>query len=109
MVQKRSARCIQNHPTMTKNHTTAPPFSSNPGITTPEFIRLPKPGTNCPICGLGRTTMYQLCVRGLVQSKSLRERGKLRGTRLVDFDSLMKYIRSRPDSFPTKETLSDAA
>ena len=68
----------------------------------PEFIRLPRNGTRCPWSGLSRTAINNLvlpCVtndhKPPVKSISLRTRGASRGTRLIVYDSLMGYLRSK--------------
>ena len=65
----------------------------------PEFIRLPKGGTRCPHTGLSRSKLNQLVLpckendyKPPVESKVLRSRGTIRGTRLIVFDSLMNYL-----------------
>lgn len=63
----------------------------------PEFIRLPKPGTQCPHTGLTRSVMFNLCQDGLVASKTLRRPGKIRGTRLIVFESLISYLSKLPE------------
>lgn len=67
----------------------------------PEFIRLPKPRTLCPWTGLSRSKLNELILpsplngfRPPVRSVSLRNRGQIRAVRLVDFDSLMAYLRN---------------
>jgi len=67
----------------------------------PEFIRLPKPGTRCPITGLSRSGLNNLILptaangyKPFVRSVSIRPRGAVRGTRLVVFDSLIRYLLS---------------
>jgi hypothetical protein len=67
---------------------------------TPEFIRLPKPGTLCAWTGLSRSKLNELIlpsrVNGFkppVRSVSLRNRGQTRGTRLIVFESLVLYLR----------------
>lgn len=75
----------------------------NPGTRlTPEFIRLPAPGSACPWTGLKRTALNQLvlpCVENefkpLVRSFVLRKRGQRTGIRLIDFESLVTHIRSQ--------------
>jgi hypothetical protein len=71
----------------------------------PEFVRLPKPGTLCPWTGLSRSKINELILpsslnghRPLVRSISLRNRGQIRAVRLINFDSLMGYLRSLEDS-----------
>jgi hypothetical protein len=58
----------------------------------PRFVRLPKPGTLCPFTGLSRTQIYLLCKSGKVESHSLKQSGKSRGVRLIDFQSLVAAI-----------------
>jgi len=70
----------------------------------PEFIRLPKSGTPCPHCGLSRSTLNSCILPSAangykppVHSHVLRQPGRLRGIRLIDFESLCAYIRSQCD------------
>ena len=70
----------------------------------PEFIRLPKSGNRCPHTGLSRSKMNQLVLsckendfKPPVESKVLRKRGTIRGTRLIVFDSLMEYLNGLDD------------
>jgi hypothetical protein len=70
----------------------------------PVFIRLPKSGTRCPHTGLSRSKLNQLVLpckendfKPPVDSKSVRSRGTLRGTRLIVFDSLMEYLNGLDD------------
>ncbi len=65
------------------------------GAVKPEFLALPRPGAVCPVCGLGRSYLYQLINEGKIQSVSLRERGKTRGKRLIVADSVLAYLRSQ--------------
>lgn len=70
----------------------------------PIWIRVPRPGEACPHTGLARSTMLSLvlpCVANgfapPVRSKLLLSRPNAkRGTRLVDFDDLCRYIRAQP-------------
>lgn len=70
-------------------------------VSRPEFIRLPKPRTLCPWTGLSRSKLNELILpstlnghRPPVRSVSLRNRGQVRAVRLINFDSLMAYLRS---------------
>jgi hypothetical protein len=45
--------------------------------------------------GIGKSTLYRLIDEGKVKSTSLRERGKLRGKRLVSTDSVSTLLESR--------------
>lgn len=69
----------------------------------PEFVRLPKPKTNCPYTGLSRSKLNQLILPTIennmlppVKSVSLRKKGQKKGTRLIVFESLIQYLRSLP-------------
>jgi len=85
--------------------TSVPPtaaVASVAALAPPEFIRLPKPGHLCPHTGLSRSKMNELILpcpandwKPPVKSVSLRKRGSLRGTRLVVYDSLISYLKSK--------------
>jgi len=60
----------------------------------PEWIRLPKPGTPCPWCGLSRTKLWETLQTGKVRNVCLRKEGALRGARLIHLASLMGYLDS---------------
>jgi hypothetical protein len=48
--------------------------------------------------------MYGLMERGLIRSISLRERGKIKGTRLIVADSLKDYLFSHSSApVPSRE------
>ncbi len=79
---------------------TAPPRASEPASVTPEFIRLPKPGTLCRWTGLSRSKLNELVLpsrlnefRPPVRSLSLRNRGQVKAVRLIVLDSLLAYLR----------------
>lgn len=44
---------------------------------------------------LSKPKLYQLFNLGLIKTVSLRERGQVKGTRLVSFDSLRNFLESR--------------
>ena len=69
----------------------------------PEFIRLPKAKTHCPITGLSRTGIYNLCVpcrangfNPVVPAKCLRQKGNLRGVWFIPYEPLIAYINALP-------------
>lgn len=71
---------------------------------TPITIRLPRSGTLDPWSGLSRGKLCQLVLpnkangfRPPVKSFSLVPRGASRGTRLIDFQSLMAFLRLQMD------------
>lgn len=72
------------------------PYDARVDRVVPSFIRLPKTGKTCPHTGLTRSVMFRLCDDGLVESKTLRRPGQLRGVRLVSYASLMAYLNSCP-------------
>jgi len=64
----------------------------------PEFIRLPKGGL-CPYTGLSRSKLNQLILpceqndwKPPVKSVCLRQRGAVKGTRLILLESLLDYL-----------------
>ena len=70
----------------------------------PEFIRLPKPGTLCPITGLSRSYLNALILpstvnghRPPVRSICLRQRGAKTGVRLIDCASLLAFLNANED------------
>ncbi len=68
----------------------------------PTYVRLPKPGTQCPYSGLSRAKLNELILpnerNGFdppVASKSIRQKGAQRGIRLVLLESLMAYLSGK--------------
>lgn len=57
----------------------------------PEFLRVQEA---VAWSRLGKGTLFGLMNRGLVKSICLRERGKIKGTRLIVADSLRDYLYS---------------
>lgn len=49
----------------------------------------------CAYCRLSKPKLYDLLNRGLVKSVSLKERGQIKGTRLVSFHSLKDFLESK--------------
>ena len=49
----------------------------------------------CSFSRLSKPKLYQLINAGKIKSVSLRERGQIRGTRLISFDSLRHFLDSR--------------
>jgi len=58
----------------------------------PEWIRLPKPGTLCPWCGLSRSKLWEVLQTGKVRNVCLRKEGALRGARLIHLAALLGYL-----------------
>lgn len=61
-------------------------------VGNPEWLRVSEA---CRYSRLSKPKLYQLFKRGLIKTVSLRERGMVRGTRLVSFDSLRAFLESR--------------
>lgn len=68
------------------------------GSPVPEFCRLPRSGQRCPISGLSRSKLNELILgpRPAVKSVVLRNRGTIRGIRLIDVASLLQFLRQQP-------------
>jgi hypothetical protein len=58
-----------------------------------EFFRLPQPGKRDPHFGLSRGWYYKAAALGEIRMVSIRQRGALRGVRLVVYDSVRDYVR----------------
>lgn len=58
-----------------------------------EFYRLPAPGKRDPHFGLSRGWYYKAAGLGEIKMVAVRQRGALRGVRLVVYDSVADYIR----------------
>jgi hypothetical protein len=58
-----------------------------------EFFRLPAPGKRDPHFGLSRGWYYKAAALGEIKMVAVRQRGALRGVRLVVYDSVCDYIR----------------
>lgn len=58
-----------------------------------EFFRLPQPGKRDPHFGLSRAWYYKAATLGEIKMVAVRQRGALRGVRLVAYDSVCAYIR----------------
>src|SRR5438105_12212332 len=65
-----------------------------------EFFRLPAPGKRDPHFGLSRGWYYKAAGSGEIKMVALRQRGSLRGVRLVAYDSVCDYIRRAAQATP---------
>ena len=63
-----------------------------------EFFRLPTPGRRDPHFGLSRSWYYKAAALGEIKMVAVRQRGALRGVRLVVYDSVADYIRRAAES-----------
>lgn len=75
--------------------------NGTPLFTRPEFIRLPKSGTLCPLTGLSRTALNAIILPTVaneskppVKSVAVRKPGQKRGWRLINVASLLGYLHS---------------
>jgi hypothetical protein len=59
---------------------------------TPKFIRIP---TAVSLTGISRSKLYEIIGAGKIASVSLRDEGQTKATRLVSYDSLMRYLEVR--------------
>jgi hypothetical protein len=66
-----------------------------------EFFRLPAPGKRDPHFGLSRGWYYKAASLGEIKMVAIRQRGALRGVRLVVYDSVCEYIRRSAQTMPT--------
>jgi hypothetical protein len=64
--------------------------------TPPVWIRPPKAGRICRHFGFSRTGYYDLIKRGHIASKCVKDPGKLKGVRLINYQSVKNYIESLP-------------
>ena len=61
----------------------------------PIWIRCPRAGGVDHFCGLARSKLYELASRGRIKSVSLKEPHQIRGTRLFNLPSILRYIESK--------------
>ena len=66
--------------------------NDNTNFIQPEFIRVK--GVE-KMFGIKAGTVYQLIRNGMIDSKLLRNRGTIRGIRLISVDSVRDYINSQ--------------
>lgn len=57
-----------------------------------EFFRLPPPGKRDPFFGLSRGWYYKAAAAGEIKMVAIRNRGAVRGVRLVAYDSVVDYV-----------------
>jgi len=91
---------------MTAQKIQIPPVADAPQLP-PEFCRLPRPKTRCPITGLSRTSLVELIDAGKVRAVRLRKKGAARGVTLINRKSLIDFLHGLEIQSPvTKETQS---
>lgn len=57
----------------------------------PVWIRSPKFGTEF-YCGFSRSKLYEEAAKGHIRSVSIREPGQIKGTRLFELASILRFI-----------------
>lgn len=67
------------------------PTNSEGAIPPREWLRVPEA---VAWSGLSKPKLYQLINAGLVKTAEVRQRGQVRGSRLIGFDSLRDYLNS---------------
>lgn len=67
------------------------------------WMRVCRPGQRCPVSGLSRSTLIELCVPGPrngyrppVEARRLKRKGAARGILIVSKFSLLNYIAGQP-------------
>ncbi len=77
------------------------------------WLRLCRPGERCPVSGLSRSTLAELCrpgprndYRPQIECRVLKRKGATRGVLLVNRQSLLDYINEQPA--PTRADIADA-
>jgi hypothetical protein len=59
----------------------------------PVWVRSPKTGPE-HYTGFGRSKLYELAAHGKIESRSIREPGQIKGTRLFNLRSILDFIES---------------
>lgn len=72
---------------------TVAPVMVQCGAEFPEFFPMPSPGQTCPYSGLRRGALYALWKEGLIETVSIRRKGRTRGRRLIVAETLRNYLR----------------
>ena len=75
------------------NPVTTDPIAAATAPQRVEFFRLPPPGKRDPFFGFSRGWYYKAAAAGEIKMIALRQRGAIRGVRLVVYDSILAYIR----------------
>jgi len=62
----------------------------------PVWVRSPKTGSE-HYTGFSRSKLYELAAKGKISSRSIREPGQIKGTRLFNLRSILDFIESCGD------------
>jgi hypothetical protein len=76
---------------------TAIPSETHPGVSRPEYFRLPSRGGD-PHFGFTRSFYYRGEQLGYWRLVRIRERGKLRGVTLIPYDVVAAFVRKQVES-----------
>ena len=90
------------------NSTPTIPMPTDAAVQRVEFFRLPPPGKRDPHFGLSRGWYYKAAGSGEIKMVALRQRGALRGVRLVAYDSVCDYIRRAAQMTPAAPAFAAA-
>ena len=77
----------QSIPPATENESNRIQAAANP-----EWLRVSEA---CEYARMSKPTLYGFLNRGLIKNISFRERGQVKGLRLISFDSLRNFLESR--------------
>jgi len=69
------------------------PVMAQCGAEFPEFLPMPSVGQICAYSGLRRGALYALWKEGLIETVSIRRKGRTRGRRLIVAETLRNYLR----------------
>lgn len=90
-----------------RQHTNSPlaAYATDAVVSDREWIRLPRSGDRCAVCGLSRSTLNKLILpneqnahQPPVRSVVLKQRWAIRGIRLINRQSLTNYLDSLDDT-----------
>ena len=72
-----------------------------------EWRKMPKPKER--LCGLSRTTIFELSEAGLIKTVALRKPGAIKGIRLVFMPSLLEYLEKLAAEQENAQASSEAS
>lgn len=69
----------------------------------PEWLRIPDA---TKLFGLSRSKLYELIADRRIKSFCLRERGKIKGIRLLSYDSLYHFLKNEAEAQEQNDTVT---
>jgi hypothetical protein len=75
----------------------------------PVWIRCPRNNSTEFYTGLSRAKMYELAAAGKIVSRSIREPGQIKGTRLFLLSSILDFIAACDEGKPEKQVAAAEA